>query len=662
MPQAMRRLNSHWSSAARAASAWLCCLAVLSAVPALAQDLSNPFGEPETSRPRPKKPLLPAEPQAPLLAPMNSERVAPATTGGGADNAAAYGEPYNSGNTGKSDVPGWKSGPSNAARTQEPSTYLPDDGTAGVAMQAIERVDLAPVAAPDGAGLPNEMWGGLSAADVEALLAKLDIPPRSAALHALWRRLITSDIAPPSGGSVGGQLASAPRFTAMRAEVLYRSGLTKEALDVLSREPATATDAMLATLQARLDIGKGHRDQACANASRLTTLPPDMPAPLKAEAILIGGYCAAVAGDMSAAGLKAGLAREVTPDQTIGADALETLAAGATPVMPPVMPKGAKLSLLDYRLFELGKADLPPDAFANASPALLGALAMDEATPAAIRLSAGEAAASVNAISPDDLASIYRAQVMPADPQPADRRAELFRAADTERTPAKKTRLIRSVLDEARRAGLYWPALIMMDKSLETLQPVAEIGWFAETAIEISLASGRYDQARKWAELSSGFDGPQGQGGFAHWLALVDLADPSLTSGRAAHLDSVEALAGNGRIDANTLHRIVTVLDALEIQVPIPLWDKASRTPQPNSGYLPETGVLSQLQDASKKKEFGRTVLLAMRALGPAGADSANLIALGDSIRALRRAGLEPDARRLGLEALFAAWPRAITN
>ena len=116
------------------------------------------------------------------------------------------------------------------------------------------------------------------------------------------------------------------------------------------------------------------------------------------------------------------------------------------------------------------------------------------------------------------------------------------------------------------------------------------------------------------------------------------------------------------RLTPDQLHRLATVLDALDYVVPIPLWDAASRTPQPATGYLPETGVLSQLQDASKKKEFGRTVLLAMKALGPSGAEGAHMIALGDSIRALKRAGLEPDARRLGLEALLGSWPRMATN
>ncbi|MBN9354425.1 MAG: hypothetical protein J0H04_10770, partial [Hyphomicrobium denitrificans] len=124
----------------------------------------------------------------------------------------------------------------------------------------------------------------------------------------------------------------------------------------------------------------------------------------------------------------------------------------------------------------------------------------------------------------------------------------------------------------------------------------------------------------------------------------------------------LEDLAANGRFPATALYRLTTVLEALDYVVPLPLWEAANRAPQPTSGYLPETGVLTELQDASKKKEFGHTVLLVMKALGPNGAEDANLIALGDSIRALKRAGLEPDARRLGLEALLSSWPRLATN
>ena len=114
-----------------------------------------------------------------------------------------------------------------------------------------------------------------------------------------------------------------------------------------------------------------------------------------------------------------------------------------------------------------------------------------------------------------------------------------------------------------------------------------------------------------------------------------------------------------GRLDAQTLDRLATLLDALDVDVPIALWDAAGRTPQPAGGYLPETGVLAELAEAAKHGEVGHTILLAMRALGPYGPAGAHVLALGDAVRALNRVHLYGDARRLALEALLPAWPRA---
>ena len=100
------------------------------------------------------------------------------------------------------------------------------------------------------------------------------------------------------------------------------------------------------------------------------------------------------------------------------------------------------------------------------------------------------------------------------------------------------------------------------------------------------------------------------------------------------------------------------MLDALDYDVPIPLWDEASKMPQPNDGYLPETGVSQPLKDASDRGDVGRTVLLVAAALGPKGPADANLLALGDAVRALKRVGLDAEARRVGFEALYAHMPQ----
>lgn len=522
---------------------------------------------------------------------------------------------------------------------------------------AVERGDLTPVMAADGSGLPYELWRGLDVGTLERLISEIEIPPRSPALHQLWLRLITSNVTPPSGG------VTDQHFLALRLEILYRSGLLEEASRALSTMPAN--DATAATLAARNEIGLGARDRGCAALKEAGAASAQLPKPIKGDAALISGYCSAIAGDAPGAGLAAELAREVGVKESPGLQALDAISMGSKPHVEPGQP----ISLLDYRLIEAAGGNVDAAlVLKHAEPSLLAALALDAQTEPGLKLAAAEAAAQVNAISPQQLADAYRAQASAgavisdaAGTDTPQRRGALFAAAESEHTPQKKVRLLRAFLDEAHRAGFYLTALRMVAPASDSILAAPEIGWYAETGVEVALAAGNYDKAREWAAFGSAPSGAAG-GSLNHWLALIDIADGNATGDRDTDLQHVEELAVHGRLDATLLHRLATVLDALEYNVPIPLWEAASRTPQPGGGYLPETGVLSELQDAAKKREFGRTVLLAMKTLGPNGAEGAHMIALGDSIRALKRAGLEADARNLGFEALFASWPRTITN
>jgi hypothetical protein len=522
----------------------------------------------------------------------------------------------------------------------------------------VEKGDLAPVMATDGSGLPFELWSGLNTESIEKLISQIEIPPRSPALHALWKRLITADVTPPSGTAADG------KFTALRLEVLYRSGLAKEAAQELAKQPATATDPLLAMLSARNELASGNAAHACEIAQAAAALKGAIPQRLKGQSILMSGYCAVLAKDTALAGLAAELAREEGQEVSPGLEALDAMSVGAKPKITVTK----QLTLLDYRLTESVGGVPHKDILEKGEPALLVALSSDAKTPVDLGLPAAEAAARLNALAPEVLAATYRANAgtETADAllgvgklQGAAKRAGLFKAAEAEQTPMKKTRLIRAFIDDAKRQGLQFQALLVAAPMIAAINPQPEISWFAETGAEICLASGQYDLARKWVATANVPDRPGGN--LDHWLALADIADPGFSK-RGESLPALETLAQGGRIKPDDLHRLATVLDALGYNVPIPLWEAASRTPQPTSGYLPETGVLSELQDAAKKKEFGHTVLLAMKTLGPNGAEGAHMIALGDSIRALKRAGLEADARRLGLEALLGAWPRTAAN
>jgi hypothetical protein len=529
--------------------------------------------------------------------------------------------------------------------------------------RAVETVDLAPVLGADGSRLPHDLWRGLNVGQIEELLAGLAIPPRSAALHDLWRRLVAAKVPEPTGGKTPSH------FLSLRLEALYRSGLLKE-LDEFTASIGAASegDPILEVQRAKAMIGLGRRDEACARA-KATRYQGEVPRAIGRDALLIIAWCAAARGNPAAASLTADLAREQGMEAPLAYAVIDHLAHGGKGA--PKLALGKDVSLLDYRFLELAKLPETTRVLDKAEPALLAALARETATGQRTRIEAAEDAARIHALDAEALAAIYRAeQLSPAalaDPmtsrlEPPVKRAALLQAVAAEKEPARKARLMRAFLQEARGHQLYVPAARLMRADLEQLAQKVDVAFFAETAVEIALAAGDYQRAVSWALFGSHADRSGRGDTLLHWLTLIDVAGAKGEVPRGSGLKLTEELALAGKFAPEVLHRLVTVLDALEYNVPIPLWNAASRTPQPAKGHLPETGVLSALKAAASDKRFAHTILLAMRALGPDGAEGAHMIALGDAIRALKLVGLEEDARRLGFEALFAAWPRGMTQ
>jgi hypothetical protein len=299
----------------------------------------------------------------------------------------------------------------------------------------------------------------------------------------------------------------------------------------------------------------------------------------------------------------------------------------------------------------------------NADPALLGYLTRQDRLPPALALAAAERAAAMNVITPARLAEVYRARAAgtttgaPSGDTPASERATLFASAEGTDAQFQKTRAIRTLLDSARRDGLYHAVAAALTPTVGAMRPAQEISWFSETAVETLAAGGDYQAARGWVAFSRPFE--QGAGNLDHWLMLLDLADANLRPDqRGQGFRALEDLAARGRFSPEALHRLATTLDALDYNVPIPLWNLASRTPQPQGGHLPATGILSALKVASENRQPLAMTLFALRTVAPEGTRATHLLGLGETIRSLKRSGLEQDARRLAFEAMFSDWPR----
>jgi hypothetical protein len=533
-------------------------------------------------------------------------------------------------------------GPAFSPMAQPPAPWVSPRGG------PIERSELAPIMATDGSGLPLELWRGLDLKAVEELLAPLELPPRSPAVHRLWRRVLLASATPPAGSP------NEEYFVALRLEALYRSGLLSDMEAVLSRTGLSGPIVQM--LRARRDIGLGRREIGCRGIAALAAPGSGLPGRLKGEMQLLSGYCAAAAGDTRGAALAAELAREEGVEAELPLAVLLGFAEGTKPKL--ALP--ARVLLLDYRFLELLGPVNVAQVFDRAEPALVSALAVDTKLSARARIAAAEAALGLNALAPEMMAEVYRLTpltsaggVDPAAPgvEPMLRQALYFQAMEAARPGTQKVRFLRAILEAARRRGAHLQMARVLAPSIADLPITPDAFWFAETALETELLAGRFDLARRWAEAAN----------LKSWLALIDVADPGRRSGRSASLGAIAELAQGGRLGGETLQRLATVLDALDIDVPIGLWDAANRAPQPASGHLPQTGVLADLASA-RRGEAARAILLVMRALGPAGPEGANLLALGDALRALRRVGLEADARQLALEALVAVWPRMADN
>lgn len=479
----------------------------------------------------------------------------------------------------------------------------------------------ASVASP----LPYDVWRGVDAAALERLLAASPLPSPSPALATLIARaLATGD--PASGQGL-----------ALRIAALQRAGRVAEEVELLDRAVAANDPGALGRYALAL-LASGREDDACE--VRLGGAPGE-------EALLVPVYCAAARGDLPGAKLALQLARDGGAQVGLAAAAISRLSKISTP--SPSSPK--QIGVLDYLFLTLGAPRPAAGLAAKAEPELLFMLAHDPSTPVELRVASAERAASLNIIGGEDLARAYReaAQALPNTAQSGPAlRARLFAAFESAPSVKIRAESIAALLASARDQDIEVPIAEALAKASAGLVQDPQAAAFAETGIRVAALAGDEESAWGWVDA--------GGERVANWQLLLAASDPQSPRAEAALAEGVD-LALKGGLPPPLLHRLVTVLDALNYEVPIPLWDEASKTPQPNDGDLPPTGALTGLKEASDAGEIGRTVLIAAAVLGRNGAKGAHLIALGDSLRALKRVGLDAEARRLGLEALYAHWP-----
>jgi hypothetical protein len=468
--------------------------------------------------------------------------------------------------------------------------------------------------------LPPDLWRGLDAGAMQQLLAQVPMPSSSPALASLLARALATS---PEGS--GSEMA-------VKMAALERAGRVNELIDMLGQ--ANEPDALAAYALALLAAGRN--DEACA-----VQLGGPADGLTKRASFLIPAYCAAASGDRDAARNALDIARDNGVDIGFASRAIAGQGAGG--------PLPRSVDVLDYLFLKLGQSATRPDIAAKASPELLFLLARDDEASPELRVAAAERAAALNIIDGETLAAVYRdaAPRLPKSAQsPAALRAKLFASLEAQTSEKIRAESIDALLASGKDARIEIPMAQAMAQS--SVPQDMQAASFAETSVRVAALAG--DDQTAWDLTEQAGDRVRS------WQLLLVTTDPLSDRARSA-LDSGVEIALKAGLPGPLLQRLVTALDALGEEVPIPLWDLAAKTPQPDDGYLPPTGLLSTLKEAADAGDTGRTILLAAAAFGPDGPQGAHLIALGDGLRALRRVGLDTEARRLAFEALYAHWP-----
>lgn len=261
----------------------------------------------------------------------------------------------------------------------------------------------------EAARLPRDLWGAAPAGRIAESIAATN--PRLAANRALFQRMLTAQLQPPSGAVEGDE----GRLFLARVDRLIAAGRLDDA-DALLQSAGWSDGPRFAR---RFDIAllRDSADEVCTTMGLRPGLAPNLGARI---------YCLARAGDWNAAALTLHGARaaEMMPPQTVAL--LERFLDDGSADLTDALPDPAQVTPLEFRLFEaigqpLATADLPL-AFAWAD---LNGNAGWKA-----RLDAAERLARAGAIDPGLLAAAF------LDQQPAASGGVWDRAAAFQRLDA----------------------------------------------------------------------------------------------------------------------------------------------------------------------------------------------------------------------------------
>lgn len=413
-------------------------------------------------------------------------------------------------------------------------------------------------------GIGLRGWDGVGMPAALRLLPHLPETVTSPTLHVLMRRLLLSAAFPPDAAGFAPEPEPSLGFLAARVDRLVAIGAIEEARALLALVPQRLEDTGLEAWRRNLALLDHDHAEACA----LTRNSPALAADPGWRRALI--FCQVLEGQDAAALLGADLMREQGLEEATFSALLRRLTGHEDAALPDVL----RLDPLTLAMMRAARVPLPPLDEAVSSdlpgPVLHRVVARSPNAALETRLDAALQAHAASALSTEALVRILAAVPFEAEeirqalrlaetlPYPR-RMALLFQAARQEEVAAARAELMALALqgetaempdqaaqdqtaqDQTAREqaeedrAVRQPVALFEDGGvrriqalrlfaplIETVQPAADLGWFAADAVSALLLGGRPDAARAWHEVAPVKE--ESSAGWALWPVTTLLA------------------------------------------------------------------------------------------------------------------------------------------
>ncbi len=460
-------------------------------------------------------------------------------------------------------------------------------------------------------------------------------------------------------------------FLAARLAVLLRAGAWESVVELVQRTPVDARSPAIARVDAEARFLAGDHDGACRAV--IAEVGQADPAEVFWPRAL--AFCQRLAGDPAAAALSLTLLREAGADDPRFQALVGALAVTGDP--PTIELDGPTAPDPLFVTVARAAGARPPAAWAEAgAPWLTRVLADAPGLPIGLRLVAAERAHAAGAGAAETVRRLYR-EATKSEPggtgavAAALARAAAFRQAEAATVDLDRADAVIVALDESRQVARYAPTADLYRDLLVGFEPTPTLISRSGQLVPALLALGAVEAAVEWLEVAhaeSEFNSAALDAGVsaAPYIALLDPAfddDARLTrwaalaEGDGAGRAAVLAMAFEGlgrRVPLALAAAAAPAMPPAPPTTPTTTPTTAPPATAPPGAGLAEAPPGAGPAEAAAAGHAGEAVLRVLLLPPPEGPGRWDVATLRGAVAALRRLGLDLEARDLAIEAATA--------